>query len=91
MSEIRNQELEQDGIKYYLDESKNACNVIGTTKDIDEVFIPYSIKRGASQYLVMTISSTAFSHKKIKSIQFESDSKLETIDEKAFGRILRAS
>ena len=39
----------------------------------------------------MTISSTAFSHKKIKSIQFGSDSKLETIDEKAFGRILRAS
>ena len=73
-----------DDIIYSLNEKQKTSSVIGCKSVKDEVIIPSKMQYESNEYIVTSISKYAFKKSDIKSIKFTPDSKIQTIEEKAF-------
>lgn len=82
--ERQNITVEKDRIIYSLDENQKISNIIGCTINENEIIIPYSITHNSTEYVVMSLAKESFAESKIKSIKFDSNSKVKSIEEKAF-------
>ena len=74
----------QDRIIYSLQEDENTASIIGHNSINDNIIIPRSIIHDTKEYIITSISDNAFNTAKMKSIQFASDSELQTIEKDAF-------
>lgn len=76
--------IKQDKLFFALNEVEKAASVIGH-EPIREVFVPRSINYKDEEYIVKSILKGAFEDaKKMKSIQFPSNSEIEVIESYAF-------
>lgn len=76
--------IEQDEIKYSLNLEQKTANVIKSNSNKDNLIIPTSIIYEFIEYNVTSILEDSFEYSDIKSIQFPPNSKLQTIEKKAF-------
>ncbi|KAK8870878.1 hypothetical protein M9Y10_008776 [Tritrichomonas musculus] len=70
-------------IKYSINEEEKTANVIRCQDNISEIIIPRSIKYESNEYVVTTISNGAFGYSNVRSISFEPNSELRTIERNA--------
>ena len=82
--ESKNEEIEQNNIVYSINFETKTASVIRSPKADGDIIIPKSIKYKTFEYIVKSISKRAFIVSKIKSLQFPTDSELQTIENKAF-------
>ena len=74
-----------NGITYITDEVNKTASVKSCSVFSSDIIIPSSIIVGSIKYIVTSISEGAFKLlNKIKSIQFDPDSKLQKIEKDAF-------
>ena len=76
--------VEQDGIIYSINLNEKTAFVAKCQSSNDEIYIPRSILYKSTEYDIIGILKESFSNSKIKSIQFPDDSKLLSIEQKAF-------
>ena len=82
---IENLIIEQECIKYLINEEDKTAGVIGCCDEIwSTLFIPCYINYQSNKYYVTSILKNAFKSRAIKSIEIAEDSKLQTIEENAF-------
>ena len=75
----------QDGLKYLINEEEEKAVIVGYYENRNIFLIPRSIKYESQEYIIQSISRDAFKNSLfIKSIEFSSDSELQTIEEGAF-------
>lgn len=77
-------EIEQYGLIYSIDEYSKTANIIGHKSITNKIFIPRSINYKSDEYIVTTISQSAFEESDIESVEFASDSEIQIIEEAAF-------
>lgn len=79
-----NKKIRQEGLVYSINEEEKTASVIGYKSKKKELIIPRSIEHESNEYLITSISKYAFNSSKVKSISFEYNSELRTIEEDAF-------
>lgn len=76
--------IDNQGLIYSINNEDKTSKVIGCQSN-GELFIPRSINYNSQEYIIISISDNAFYDLTgIISIQFASDSALQTIEKKAF-------
>lgn len=73
-----------NGISYILNDDHKVASLVNNTELSGDILIPRSIINQNQEYVITSIEEGSFSFSEIKSIQFEDNSELEIIDEKAF-------
>ena len=75
-------QIKQDGLTYLIKEKR--ADIIGYYEDRPTFIIPRSIKHESQEYIVASISKDAFKNSQnIKSIEFASDSEIQSIEKDA--------
>ena len=79
-------QVQQDGLKYLINDKEERAEIVSFYGYIKRSFlIPRSIKCWSHEYIVRSISKKSLKFSwNIKSIQFPTDSELQTIEEEAF-------
>lgn len=79
-------EFEQEGIIYLFDFEKRIAKVIDYIIEIinGDIIIPRSIVYKSAEYIVICISENAFKNSDVQSVQFPTDSQIQTIEIRAF-------
>ena len=83
-SKVQIDRVEYDHIIYSINKEESTASVIGLKENLESFFIPRSIKQESTEYDVISILDNAFKDSSIISIQFPSDSKLQTIGKNSF-------
>ena len=81
-----NQQVEQNGIIYLINEEEKTANIINYKSCDRIVFIPTSIKHKSSEYCIISINKRAFDDSYLATIEFSKESKLRIIEDHAFSR-----
>lgn len=76
--------VEYSNIVYSLDPGNFTASIIGNNSAQGDIIIPRSIIYESNEYIVKSISRLAFVSSNINSIDFSSDSEVETIEGEAF-------
>lgn len=69
---------------FTLNNNSKTAYLIKCHTNSDIVFIPRSIKHETQEFFITNICEKSFSFSKMKSLKFDTDSKLQTIEKKAF-------
>ena len=80
----QNKEIKYKDILYSVNTEENTAGVIGCTPNIHQIYIPRTIDQDSKEYDVTIILTNAFKKTRFKTIQFSSNSKIQTIDYCAF-------
>ena len=84
---IKTQQIQiiQGDLKYFIHEKDKIAEIASVFSESLKILIPRSITYNSDDYLVTKIHQNAFKKgKNVKSIEFESDSKIQTINKLAF-------
>ena len=73
-----------EGIEYFINEEENSARVTRRLSNATEIVIPRSIKQKSKEYIVTIIASEAFFESDVRSVSFEPNSELRTIETYAF-------
>ena len=76
--------IKEKGFSYLLNEKLGTATIVGYDSPDVDIIIPRSIKFHSSDYLVTYIGTNSFYFANIRNVEFEHDSKLQIIEEKAF-------
>ena len=79
-----NTKVEHSNIIYLLDMEKNTASIIGNNSAKGNIIIPKSIKYESNEYIIKSISKLAFVSTEIESVEFSSDSEIQTIEGEVF-------
>lgn len=74
----------EDSITYIVDKNDKTAGVIECNSPKEKIIIPRFVEYESTEYQVITIFTKFIKNKTIKTIEFPSDSKLQTIDSEAF-------
>lgn len=78
------QTILQEGIEYSINEKENTASVINCISYKSSVIIQRTIKQESKEYIVTSISKGAFEKSEVKTVEFEANSELRTIEQNAF-------
>ena len=82
---IERKEIKQNKLVFILNEEDKTANVISNDDVTGDIYIPPSIKHETNEYSIEKILRFSFKNSKtIKSIQFPSNSKIQTIEKESF-------
>lgn len=76
--------IEHCGLIYSINEDDKTASVVGHKSISNKIFIPRAVKYNSSDYLITKISESAFEESKIETVEFSSDSEIQTIEDFAF-------
>ena len=76
--------IEQQSIKYLIDEKTRIAKIIASENAKGDIFIPRSINHKFINYEIKEISEGSFKNSQIKSITFVDDSEISSIPKNAF-------
>ena len=82
--ENQNEIVKYGNIVYSINKISNTASVLGYIGSLPKITIPSSIKDESKEYYITSISNNAFYESEVTTVNFASDSKLQTIESYAF-------
>ena len=83
-SQDQNKIIEYDNVKYLLNEKENTAGIIEYKFELQQIHIPATIKKETKEFNVTRIMEGSLTYLRTESIDFASDSKLQTIEKNSF-------